>query len=126
MRGASMLLSPQGEDKGKGNTNGSYQYKPFFSCPNDCGIFAPFSRLRPVVPSSSSPSINKPSAQLEPEELIAGDRVTYFISNKCRHGMVVDVQEKGGQTIVRISTVSTFFKFKWYKKSKRKKNCAKV
>lgn len=106
-----MLLSPQGEDKGKGNTTGSYQSKTLFSCPKDCGIFAPFSRLKPVVPSSLSPTSPKPSAQPETEELIAGDRVTYFISDKCRHGMVVDVQEKGGQFIVRISTVSSISLF---------------
>lgn len=114
-----MLLSPQGEDKGKGNTNGSYQNKALFSCPEDCGIFVPFSRLKPVVPSSVSPPGPKPSTQLEHEELTAGDRVTYFISNKCRHGMVVDVQEKSGQTIVRISTVSLISLFQlWYKSKK--------
>ncbi|XP_044055834.1 ubiquitin carboxyl-terminal hydrolase CYLD isoform X2 [Siniperca chuatsi] len=94
----------QGADKGKGNTDGSYQHKTLFSCVKDCGIFAPFSRVRPADPSSLSPSVPKPSPQPETEKLIPGDRVTYFISDKCRHGMVVDVQEKGGQQIVRIST----------------------
>lgn len=101
-----MLLSPQGEDKGKGNTDGSHQYKIFFSCPKDCGIFVPFSKLSPVVPSSLSSSFAKSSEELELEELLVGDRVTYFINDKCRHGMVVNVQEKGGQTLIRISTVS--------------------
>ncbi|XP_070764624.1 ubiquitin carboxyl-terminal hydrolase CYLD [Enoplosus armatus] len=81
----------QGEDKGKGNTNGTYMYKTLFSCVKDGGIFAPFSRVKPV-------------SQPETEALIPGDRVTYFISDKCRHGMVVDVQEKDGKHIVRIST----------------------
>ncbi|XP_076583196.1 ubiquitin carboxyl-terminal hydrolase CYLD [Chaetodon auriga] len=94
----------QGADKGKGNTNGSYRSKALFSCAKDCGIFAPFSKLRPAVSSPLSPSIPEPSPQLETEELLPGDRVTFFISNKCRHGMVVDVQENGGQHTVRIST----------------------
>lgn len=102
---AALLLSLQGEDKGKGNTDGSYQYNTFFSCPKNCGIFVPFSKLSPVVPSSSS-SFAKSSEELELEELLVGDRVTYFINAKCRHGMVVNVQEKGGRTLVRISTVS--------------------
>lgn len=95
-----MFLSPQEEDKGKGNTDGTYQHKTLFTCPKDCGIFVPFSRLRPVIPTSSS------AVQLEKNELLAGDRVTYFITDKCRHGMVVDVKEKAGQTVVQISTVS--------------------
>lgn len=119
-----MFLSPQGADRGKGNTNGSYRYNAFFSCAKDCGIFAPFSRLRPSVPSPVSPPISEPSPQLETEELISGDRVTFFISDKCRHGMVVDVQEKDGQHIVRISTVSNISPLclGGPKKCKRKKN----
>ncbi|XP_042338720.1 ubiquitin carboxyl-terminal hydrolase CYLD isoform X2 [Plectropomus leopardus] len=99
-----------GEDRKKGNTDGSYQHKYHFSCDKDCGIFAPFSRVRPLVPSSFSPSNPKHSSQPEaeelytPEELNTGDRVTYFISGECRHGMVVCVQEKDGEHIVRIST----------------------
>ncbi|KAF3690467.1 Ubiquitin carboxyl-terminal hydrolase CYLD [Channa argus] len=89
----------QGPDKGKGNTNGMYGYKEFFPCPKDCGIFAPFSRVRPLVPSSLSPS-----PQPQTEELSPGDRVTYITNNICRHGMVVDVQERDGQHVVRIST----------------------
>uniref|UniRef100_A0A3Q4BNC8 USP domain-containing protein n=1 Tax=Mola mola TaxID=94237 RepID=A0A3Q4BNC8_MOLML len=87
------------EDRGKGNTNGTYQYKNFFSCPKNCGIFAPFTRISHVVPGSLSSS-----TQLYTDKLFAGDRVTYFISDKCRHGMVVDVKKKGGEPIVRIST----------------------
>ncbi len=106
-----LLLSQQGSDKGKGNTDGSYQSKTLFSCAKHCGIFAPFSRVRPVVPSSLSPSVPEPSPQPETEELYSGDRVTYFIGDKCRHGMVVDVQEKSGQHFVRISTVSNISVF---------------
>ncbi|XP_039985362.1 ubiquitin carboxyl-terminal hydrolase CYLD [Xiphias gladius] len=94
----------QGADRGKGNTNGSYQYETFFSCPKDCGIFAPFSRVKPLVASSLSPSVPEPSLRPQTEELTLGDRVTYFISDKCRHGMVMDVQDKNGQHFVRIST----------------------
>ncbi|KAK9519743.1 hypothetical protein VZT92_022452 [Zoarces viviparus] len=91
----------QGDDRGKGNTDGIYQYKTLFSCEKDCGIFAPFSRVRPVVPSSLSPSNLELS---QTDELAPGDRVTYFIGNECRHGMVLYVQEKDGEPSVRIST----------------------
>ncbi|KAG8003403.1 Pituitary adenylate cyclase-activating polypeptide type I receptor [Nibea albiflora] len=92
----------QGPDKGKGNTDGSYNFKSHFSCPKDCGIFVPFTRVRPVVSSSLSPSIPEPSTQSE--KLAPGDRVTYFINDKDRHGMVLEVQERHGEYIVRIST----------------------
>lgn len=94
----------QGKDKGKGDTDGTHGYKTFFSCPKDCGIFAPFSRIRPVVPSTLSPSIPEPSQQLDTEELAPGDRVTYFINDKCRHGMVVELRDEDGKHVVRIST----------------------
>ncbi|XP_049910334.1 ubiquitin carboxyl-terminal hydrolase CYLD [Epinephelus moara] len=94
----------QGEDRRKGKCDGTFQYTTRFSCAKDCGIFAPFSRVRPLVPSSLSPSVPNSSSQPETEELTTGDRVTYFISNECRHGMVVCVQEKDGKQVVRIST----------------------
>uniref|UniRef100_A0A8C4EUH0 Ubiquitin carboxyl-terminal hydrolase CYLD n=1 Tax=Dicentrarchus labrax TaxID=13489 RepID=A0A8C4EUH0_DICLA len=94
----------QGEDRGKGSTDGKYQHQTFFSCSEYSGIFAPFSRVRPLVPSSLSPSIPAPSSQ--PEELEPGERVTYFIDDKCLHGMVLNVRVENGQDIVVISTVS--------------------
>ncbi|XP_022064107.2 ubiquitin carboxyl-terminal hydrolase CYLD [Acanthochromis polyacanthus] len=94
----------QGEDRKKGNTDGSFGYRTFFSCDRKCGIFAPFSRVRPLVPSSLSPTHPDPSPQPQSDELTPGDRVTYFINDTCRHGMVVDVQEKDGQHMVQIST----------------------
>uniref|UniRef100_A0A3P8TYU5 Ubiquitin carboxyl-terminal hydrolase CYLD n=1 Tax=Amphiprion percula TaxID=161767 RepID=A0A3P8TYU5_AMPPE len=93
----------QGADRKKGHTDGTFGHKEFFSCDRKCGIFAPFSRVRPLV-HSSSPSHPEPSPQPEPDELTPGDRVTYFINDTCRHGMVVDIQEKDGQHIVQIST----------------------
>ncbi|XP_070688473.1 ubiquitin carboxyl-terminal hydrolase CYLD isoform X2 [Pempheris klunzingeri] len=96
------LNTTEGKDKGKGDNDGRYQFKNFFPCAKDCGTFVPFSRIRPVLPHSAS--IPKLSPQADSEQLSPGDRVTYFTSDKCRHGMVVDVQEKDGQHIVRIST----------------------
>ncbi|XP_010764854.1 ubiquitin carboxyl-terminal hydrolase CYLD [Notothenia coriiceps] len=90
----------QGEDRGKGHTDGSYRNTTFFACEKYSGIFAPFSRVRPVVPSSLSPSVPKHSAQTEAEGLNVGDRVTYFIDEKCRHGMVLYLQGDS----VKIST----------------------
>ncbi|XP_034529613.1 LOW QUALITY PROTEIN: ubiquitin carboxyl-terminal hydrolase CYLD [Notolabrus celidotus] len=94
----------QGADKGKGKTDGTYQYEALFSCPKKCGIFAPFSRVRPLVPSSLSTSVPQSSSLPETEELNTGDRVTVFVHDKSCHGMVLNMQEKGGACIVRIST----------------------
>ncbi|XP_054459070.1 ubiquitin carboxyl-terminal hydrolase CYLD [Anoplopoma fimbria] len=91
----------QGEDRGKGNTDGTFQSKTFFSCKKDCGIFATFARVRPVVPSSLTPSNPEHS---QTDQLFSGDRVTCFIGDNIRHGMVLNVQEKDGKHIVRIST----------------------
>lgn len=96
-------LIPQGKNTGKGNTDGTHTYKKFFNCPKNCGIFVPFSQI-----ITSSPPTANPSAHLDTEELSVGDRVTYFTTDKCRHGMVMDVKEKDGQIMVRISTVSSF------------------
>lgn len=114
----------QGKDKGKGDTDGTHRYKTLFSCPKDCGIFAPFSRVRPVVPSTLSPSIPEHSPQLDTEELTPGDRVTYFTNDKCRHGMVVELREEDGKHVVRISTVSNvlFFNFNQSKNIWKKNN----
>ncbi|XP_060934365.1 ubiquitin carboxyl-terminal hydrolase CYLD isoform X2 [Limanda limanda] len=92
----------QGTDRGKGDNDGCYRNETLFSCARDCGVFVPFSRVRPVVPSSLSPSVPEPQPQ--GEKLSSGDRVTYYTSNKAAHGMVVDVLEMEGQQFVRIST----------------------
>ncbi|XP_034438105.1 ubiquitin carboxyl-terminal hydrolase CYLD isoform X1 [Hippoglossus hippoglossus] len=92
----------QGADRGQGDTDGSHQRETLFSCAKDCGVFVPFSRVRPLVPSSLSPS--GPEPQPRTEELSSGDRVTYYTSNKTGHGMVVDVLETEGKHFVRIST----------------------
>lgn len=95
----------QGTDRGKGNTDGTFDYKKLFKCDKKCGIFAAFSRIKPLVPTSLSSSVPVPSSQQpKTDELAPGDRVTYFVDNRCRHGMVVDVQEEGGKHVVRIST----------------------
>lgn len=101
-------LIPQGKDKGKGKSDGSHNYKKFFSCQKHCDIFVPFSQITPVALSSSSAPNAEPYAQPDTQELFVGDRVTYFATNKLRHGMVMDIQEKDGQTMVRVSTVSAF------------------
>lgn len=90
----------QGEDKEKGDSDGTYEYKPFFKCQKKSGIFVPFSSLKTVMPRSLSPGV-----PLEPVQLSAGDRVTYSTTNELRHGMVLGLKEKDGQTVVQISTV---------------------
>ncbi|XP_071394811.1 ubiquitin carboxyl-terminal hydrolase CYLD [Centroberyx affinis] len=94
----------QGADKGKGPTDGTYRLKTLFKCKKDCGIFAPFSRVRPVVPSSLSPAVPQPAPQAQTDHLNIGDRVTFFMDDHCGHGMVMDLQERDGQQFVHIST----------------------
>ncbi|KAM4548560.1 ubiquitin carboxyl-terminal hydrolase CYLD [Odontesthes bonariensis] len=101
--GAFFGVELQGADRGKGKADGTFGHKKLFPCEKKCGVFAPFSRVRPVVPSSLSPSIAEPPIQTQTDELSPGDRVTYFMNGKCRHGMVVEVQEEDGMH-VRIST----------------------
>uniref|UniRef100_A0A8C1D380 ubiquitinyl hydrolase 1 n=1 Tax=Cyprinus carpio carpio TaxID=630221 RepID=A0A8C1D380_CYPCA len=45
----------QGEDKGKGQNDGSFSYKTYFTCPKNSGIFAPFTRIKP---EDSSAGVN--------------------------------------------------------------------
>ncbi|XP_041862561.1 ubiquitin carboxyl-terminal hydrolase CYLD [Melanotaenia boesemani] len=104
IKGKFFGIELQGADRGKGDTDGTYKYEKYFRCEKKCGIFAPFSKISPVVPSSLSPPISEPSPQAQTEKLSPGDRVTYFIHEKCRHGMVVDVLEEDGVLLVRIST----------------------
>ncbi|XP_026179336.1 ubiquitin carboxyl-terminal hydrolase CYLD [Mastacembelus armatus] len=83
----------QGEHRGKGQTDGSYLCKTLFSCERNCGVFAPFARVKPLVPSSLSPSTPEPFSQQQTENLTTGDRVTYFINDILHHGMVVNVDQ---------------------------------
>ncbi|KAK6313842.1 hypothetical protein J4Q44_G00153010 [Coregonus suidteri] len=105
----------QGEDRGKGLSDGTYLSKTLFSCKRDCGVFAPFSRVKPVV---SKPKVvskcltfpaDQPSPQPSPQQahhqpLSTGDRVTFFMDEDIRHGMVMDLEKKEDRTLVIIST----------------------
>ncbi|XP_026002807.1 ubiquitin carboxyl-terminal hydrolase CYLD [Astatotilapia calliptera] len=87
----------QGPDRGKGYWDGTYGGERYFKCDKNCGVFTPFNRV-----SSLLPPVHKPSLQSERLEL--GDRVTCFIDDKFRYGMVLDLLEIGGQCFVQIST----------------------
>ncbi|KAM9365577.1 ubiquitin carboxyl-terminal hydrolase CYLD isoform 2-T2 [Pholidichthys leucotaenia] len=87
-----------------GHTDGRYRLRKLFQCDQNCGVFAPFTRVKPLLPSSWSSPIPKSSPELQTGELKYGDRVTYFPDNKCRYGSVVDVQERDGQHFVLIAT----------------------
>lgn len=50
--------------------------------------------------------MSDPHTQPEAGALSPGDRVVFFVDNKCRHGMVVQLEEENGKQYVRISTVS--------------------
>ncbi|KAF7651192.1 hypothetical protein LDENG_00114450 [Lucifuga dentata] len=102
--GAFFGIELQGADRGKGKTDGTYNFNSFFSCKPDCGVFAPFSRIRPLVPTSLSPSDPEPSPPPETERIAVGDRVSFFVDDQCCHGMVLNLQETEGNKLVLIST----------------------
>uniref|UniRef100_A0A667YQ56 Ubiquitin carboxyl-terminal hydrolase CYLD n=1 Tax=Myripristis murdjan TaxID=586833 RepID=A0A667YQ56_9TELE len=97
----------QGPDKGKGHTDGTFRSRTFFRCKKDCGIFAPFSRVRPVVPSSLTSSAHQPTLQAQTDKLSIGDRVTYFVDEKCSHGTVVDLNGNNEHQMVQKMDVDT-------------------
>ncbi|XP_063357182.1 ubiquitin carboxyl-terminal hydrolase CYLD [Pelmatolapia mariae] len=87
----------QGADRGKGRCDGTYRNERYFKCDKNCGIFAPFNRVSSLLPSVQEPSLQTEGLQL-------GDRVTYFVDDKCRHGMVLALLEMDGRCFVQIST----------------------
>ncbi|XP_029939637.1 ubiquitin carboxyl-terminal hydrolase CYLD isoform X2 [Salarias fasciatus] len=91
----------QGTDQGKATNDGWLSTMRNFSSKRNC-VYVPFSEVWAVGPESPLPS--ELEQQLESDELNPGDRVTYFVNDECRHGMVVDVLEEAGQHIVKIST----------------------
>lgn len=89
----------QGEDKGKGLNDGSYFSKTYFKCPKYSGIFAPFTRVKPMDTSNSM------SHKTPAEPLVIEDRVAFFDeSEHLHHGMVIDIVDKEGVKWVVIST----------------------
>uniref|UniRef100_A0A3P9IPY6 Ubiquitin carboxyl-terminal hydrolase CYLD n=1 Tax=Oryzias latipes TaxID=8090 RepID=A0A3P9IPY6_ORYLA len=96
-----------GPDRGKASRKGTNPCRKLFQCDKDCGVLAPISRIQPVVPSSLSPpstELSRVHSEPQTDELFPGDRVIYFIDDKGRSGMVVEVQQQEGKQIVRIST----------------------
>ncbi|XP_051562271.1 ubiquitin carboxyl-terminal hydrolase CYLD isoform X3 [Myxocyprinus asiaticus] len=86
-----------GEDKGKGLNEGSYHFKTYFNCSKNSGIFAPFTRVKPMDPKPLVP-LSKTST----EPLMVGDRVTFIDEREyVHHGMVMNINDK---KMVLIST----------------------
>uniref|UniRef100_A0A3B5L2D7 ubiquitinyl hydrolase 1 n=1 Tax=Xiphophorus couchianus TaxID=32473 RepID=A0A3B5L2D7_9TELE len=104
IRGRFFGIELQKPDKGKGKTDGSFGSKTFFLCEKNCGIFAPSSRVKPLVPTPVSPSMAQLHSQQQAQNIFPGDNVYFFIDDKYRFGIVLDIQEDGGQHIVQIST----------------------
>lgn len=95
----------QGEDKGNGDTNGTYQQKSYFSCSRNSGLFAPFSKVKSLATSHPAPQLQTRPLSLK-EPLATGDRVAFFIDDEAsgRHGMVMNLEENKGVKYVHIST----------------------
>uniref|UniRef100_A0A8C2KRL1 ubiquitinyl hydrolase 1 n=1 Tax=Cyprinus carpio TaxID=7962 RepID=A0A8C2KRL1_CYPCA len=98
----------QGEDKGKGQNDGSFSHKTYFTCPKNSGIFAPFTRIKPVYHKPSAPLLPTQSSLsiTTTEPLKAGDRVTFFGDKNAHHGMVMDIKDHPDGKMVLISTVN--------------------
>ncbi|KAL1272776.1 hypothetical protein QQF64_028638 [Cirrhinus molitorella] len=103
--GAFFGVELQGEDKGKGQNDGSY-IKTHFKCPKDSGVFAPFTRVRPMDRKPSAPPLQSQSSlsMTSTEPLKAGDRVTFFGDKNTHHGMVMNITDGQGGKMVLIST----------------------
>ncbi|KAI4880818.1 hypothetical protein NFI96_031833 [Prochilodus magdalenae] len=79
----------QGEDRGKGQCDGRYSYRTYFECQKNCGIFAPFNRIKPAHSKAS-----------DHEQFSFGDRVVYITSAERRHGMVVKLMKETGMVMI--------------------------
>ncbi|XP_072540400.1 ubiquitin carboxyl-terminal hydrolase CYLD isoform X2 [Salminus brasiliensis] len=91
----------QGEDKGKGQ-DGTYNFKSLFSCGKNCGMFAPFNRIRPMhsKPAGSSHTPWSSVPETTEEQLSVGNRVTYFIGPERHHGMVLQLLKEEGMVLI--------------------------
>ncbi|XP_073708564.1 ubiquitin carboxyl-terminal hydrolase CYLD [Garra rufa] len=96
----------QGDDTGKGQNDGSYLNKTYFKCPKNSGIFAPFTRIKPVDHKPSAPPLQSQSSlsMTSTEPLKAGDRVTFFDDKNTHHGMVMNITDRQEGKMVLIST----------------------
>ncbi|XP_014844782.1 PREDICTED: ubiquitin carboxyl-terminal hydrolase CYLD-like [Poecilia mexicana] len=104
IRGTFFGIELQKPYKGKGKTDGTFGFKTYFLCEKNCGVFAPFSRVKPLAPTPLSPSMAMLHSQQQTQNIFPGDNVYFFIDGKYRFGIVLHIQEDGGQPIVQIST----------------------
>lgn len=104
--GAFFGVELQGEDKGKGQNDGSFNYKTCFKCPKNSGVFAPFTRITPIDHKPSAPPLSTPShlSITSSEPLDVGDRVIYFLDNNHHRGMVMEIKDMQDGKRVLIST----------------------
>ncbi|XP_064190251.1 ubiquitin carboxyl-terminal hydrolase CYLD isoform X2 [Anguilla rostrata] len=80
----------QGNDKGKGLCDGKFGSERHFTCSKNCGIFAPFTIVRPrdPKPQESPKPLQDPAGTL-----VLGDRVTFFLNDdSSRNGMVLALE----------------------------------
>lgn len=87
---------------GKGRNDGSFGHKKHFGCQRDCGVFVPFTRIKPLHPKPSAPWAGMEGNPIQ--NLFSGDRITYILDDEsdCQHGMVLKVKPDGK---ILISTV---------------------
>ncbi|KAJ8389062.1 hypothetical protein AAFF_G00124590 [Aldrovandia affinis] len=57
----------QGKDKGKGCNDGKYGSEKLFTCSKDCGVFAPFTRVRPCA---TTPPLPRDPGRWRPGDLL--------------------------------------------------------
>ncbi|XP_052455629.1 ubiquitin carboxyl-terminal hydrolase CYLD [Carassius gibelio] len=106
IRGVFFGVELQGEDKEKGQNDGSYLHQTYFTCPKNSGIFAPFTRIKPVDHKPSAPLLPTQSSlsMTSTEPLKVGDRVTFLSDINDHHGMIMDIKDSPDGKMVLIST----------------------
>uniref|UniRef100_A0A9J7WVX9 ubiquitinyl hydrolase 1 n=1 Tax=Cyprinus carpio carpio TaxID=630221 RepID=A0A9J7WVX9_CYPCA len=106
IRGVFFGVELQEGDKNKGQNDGSYLHKIYFTCPKNSGIFAPFTRIKPVDHKPSGPPLPTQSSlsMTSTEPLKVGDRVTFLGKINDHHGMIMDIKDSPDGKMVLIST----------------------
>ncbi|XP_023700497.2 ubiquitin carboxyl-terminal hydrolase CYLD isoform X1 [Paramormyrops kingsleyae] len=84
----------EGKYRGKGMNDGTFCSRRYFTCAANCGVFAPFTRIRVAVqkkPDSPPSKTHDSRSQMEPLKI--GDRVTFFTDDdNRRHGTVIELE----------------------------------
>ncbi|CAL8309437.1 unnamed protein product [Lota lota] len=100
--GISFGIELQGNDKGKGQHDGTIKLKYFFHCENNDGLFVPFSRIRPIV--STFPTAQQASFKAQSNQITQGETVSYLDDQSEGLWIVLGLGDNEGEPSVCIAT----------------------